>query len=304
MIRPLSIPKLWITTAQQHGNFLSFVGAAVTVVLWASAFAGIRAGLKSYSPESVALLRYLTASIVMLGFAMVKRLPVPEWRDLPGIAAMGFLGFSVYNVALNAGEVSVSAGVASFIVASAPIFMAMIAGLFFGDHLSLKGWGGILLCFLGVTIISFATDDGLNIDPRALLILLAAIVQAMYSVLQRPYLKKYGALAFISYVIWAGTLFLLIFTPRLLIDMKTASTNATLAVIYMGIFPGALAYASWSFVLSRINASVAGSFLYLVPFFAVLIAWLWLGEVPPPIALLGGLLIVCGLLVVNRLGKR
>lgn len=302
-MRTLSFPKLASLSLRDNNDLLSYVGAGVTVVLWASAFAGIRAGLKSYSPESVALLRYLTASLVMIGIAVIKRLPIPEWRDIPGIAAMGFLGFSVYNVALNAGEVSVSAGVASFIVASAPIFMAILAALFYQDRLSAKGWGGILLCFTGVSIISFATDEGLNIDPRALLILLAAIVQASYSVLQKPYLKKYGALAFITYAIWTGTAFLLIFTPQLVSDMKTATPEATLAVVYMGVFPGALAYASWSFVLSRISASVAGSFLYLVPFFAVIIAWLWLGEVPPIVALVGGMFIVCGLVIVNRLGK-
>jgi drug/metabolite transporter (DMT)-like permease len=112
------------------------LSAGLTILLWASAFAGIRAGLASYSPASVALLRYLVASIVLAGYALLKRLPLPDRHDLPGIALAGFLGFTVYNLALGAGEVSIPAGVASFIVASVPIYMAILAVGFFGERLS------------------------------------------------------------------------------------------------------------------------------------------------------------------------
>lgn len=299
----LALQKSLSTDISKNLDILTMLAAGTTVVLWASAFAGIRAGLESYSPESVALLRYLVASIVLAVVAVLKKFPLPEKRDFSQIALMGFLGFSVYNVALNAGEVTVSAGVASFIVAPAPIFMAILAALFFNDHLTPKGWGGISICLVGVTILSFAGEDGIDIDPRALLILLAAIVQASYSVGQKPLLRKYGALAFITYAIWAGTTFLLIFTPRLVNEMSSATTESSFAVVYMGIFPGALAYGTWSFVLSRINSSIAGSFLYLVPFFAVLIAWLWLGEVPSIASIVGGFIIIIGVFTVNTIGK-
>lgn len=282
---------------------LSLFGAGLTVVLWASAFAGIRVGLETYTPESLALLRYLVASVVLLIYALITRMPLPDWRDLPAIFVMGFLGFTLYNVALNAGEVGVSAGVASFIVASAPIFMVILATLFFGEHLKMWGWVGIGISFIGVTVISLTKEDGFYFDERALLILLAAIVQASYSVGQKPLLKKYGALRFITYAVWAGTVLLLVFIPTLISDFESASSESTWAIIYMGVFPGAIGYLSWSFVLSRLSASIAGSFLYLVPAFAVIIAWLWLGEVPSLLALVGGVLIVGGVVIVNTRGR-
>lgn len=282
---------------------LSLFGAGLTVILWASAFAGIRVGLETYTPESLALLRYLVASGVLLIYALITRMPLPDWRDLPAIFAMGFLGFTLYNVALNAGEVGVSAGVASFIVASAPIFMVIFATVFFGERLKVWGWIGIGISFIGVTVISLTKEDGFYFDERALLILLAAIVQASYSVGQKPLLKKYGALRFITYAVWAGTILLLVFIPTLINDLDSASSESTWAIIYMGVFPGAIGYLSWSFVLSRLSASIAGSFLYLVPAFAVIIAWLWLGEVPSLLALVGGVLIVGGVIVVNTRGR-
>ncbi len=281
----------------------TLLAALTTIVLWASAFAGIRAGLKSYAPEHVALLRYLVAAIVLGVYALLTRMPLPERRDIPRLALLGFFGFSAYNVVLNAGEVGVSAGVASFIVASAPILMALAATTFFGEKLKRWGWVGIVICFVGVSIISLSSGDGFRLEPAALLVLAAAVFQASYSVGQKPMLKKYGARRFVTYAIWAGAAFLLVFLPGLVSEMQTASLSATLAVVYMGVFPGALAYLTWSMVLSRVPASIAGTFLYTVPVFAVVIAWLWLGEVPGALALLGGALVVTGVIVVNTRGR-
>ena len=282
---------------------ITALAALTTIVLWASAFAGIRAGLKSYAPEHVALLRYLVAAIVLGIYALLTRMPLPERRDLPRLALLGFLGFSAYNVALNAGEVGVSAGVASFIVASAPILMALGSTTFFGEKLKRWGWIGIAICFIGVSIISLSSGEGFRLEPAALLVLAAAVCQASYSVGQKTMLKKYGARRFVTYAIWAGAAFLLVFLPGLVQEMRTASPGATLAVIYMGVFPGALAYLTWSIVLSRVPASIAGTFLYTVPVFAVIIAWLWLGEIPGVLALLGGLFVVAGVVVVNTRGR-
>jgi drug/metabolite transporter (DMT)-like permease len=275
-----------------------------TVVLWASAFAGIRAGLRSYSPESVALLRYLTASAALAVYALVTRMPLPARKDLPGIALMGFLGFTFYNVALNAGEQQIPAGTAALIVATAPIFVALLARIFFHEHLKAIAWVGILISFVGVGIISFESQGGFQLSFAALLVLSTAISSSIYSVAQKSYLKRYSPLQFTAYAIWAGTAFLLVFTPGLVSQIQTATTEATLAVIYMGIFPGVIGYACWAYVLSRIPAAKAGSFLYLVPPTATLIAWIWLGELPAVTALIGGVFVLGGVIIVNLIGRR
>jgi drug/metabolite transporter (DMT)-like permease len=274
----------------------------VNAILWASAFVGIRAALQSYSPQSIALFRYLIASVVMIVYALFTRMPLPKKHDLPLIALLGFLGFAVYNVALNAGENEIPAGTASFIISFDPIFMALLAFLIQKEHLTKWGWGGILLSFGGVALISFTQGSGLALTSAALLVLLAAFSKSLYSIGQRRLLKTYGPLQFVTYAIWAGTLFLLVFTPGLLSDLRQSDLRPTLAVIYMGIFPGALGYLAWSTVLSRLPSSVAASFLYLVPLFTILIAWVWLGELPHITSLFGGLLILAGTIIVNRWG--
>lgn len=279
------------------------LAALSTIVLWASAFAGIRAGLHSYTPASVALLRYLVASIVLIIYALITRMPLPHWRDLPGLAANGAIGIAFYNIALNSGEQRVLAGTASIIVASAPIYVALLATLFLHERLRRWGWLGIGVSFIGVAVISITPEQVLQISPSALLVLAAAIAQAIYSATQKPFLKRYSPLQCTACAIWAATLLLLLFTPELVQQMQTASLDSTLAVVYMGIFPGAIGYVSWAFVLAHLPASKAGSFLYLVPVVAIIIAWAWLGEIPTVLAAIGGVLVLLGVILVNVRGR-
>jgi drug/metabolite transporter (DMT)-like permease len=290
-----------LLSAEVHWQ--TYLAILLTVVFWASAFAGIRVGLQAYTPESVALLRYLTASMILIIYALLTRMSLPRWRDVPGIALTGFIGFTFYNVALNAGEEQIPAGTASLIVASAPIFVAIFAGIFFREHLRGWAWLGMLISFGGVALISVEPGQGLQLSFSALLVLAAAIAQAAYSIAQKSYLQRYTALQYTTYAIWAGTIFLLVFTPGLFEQMPAASAGATLAVVYMGLFPGAIGYISWSYALSRLPAAKAGSFLYLIPAVAIFIAWVWLGEAPEVSAWLGGGLILVGVLVVNWRGK-
>ncbi len=141
---------------------------------------------------------------------------------------------------------------------------------------------------------------GVRFDGGAFLVLLAAVSQSLYFILQKPYLQRYTPLEFTAYAIWAGTALLLIFLPGLPERLASAPAPATLAVVYLGIFPGALAYVTWARVLSRTPASKATSFLYLVPLLAIAIGWAWLGEVPTALTWLGGMGTLVGVALVNR----
>ena len=303
MTRDVDVQKTTRSGRARRIDPATAASAAATIFLWASAFAGIRVGLRSYSPEGLALLRYLIAGAALAGYALATRMPMPERRDLPALAFLGFLGFSVYNVALNAGETRVGAGVASFLIASEPLYMAALAVIWRGDRLRRRGWFGMMLSFCGVAVISLSSGDGVSLEPAALLILLAAMVKAGYSVWQKPYLDRYGSLRFVTYAVWLGVAFLLVFLPRLLTEMRAAEFEATVAIVYMGIFPGALGYFAWSYTLARLPASIAGSLLYIIPPVAAAIAWVWLGETPGPLTIVGGTGTLAGVFLVTSRGQ-
>lgn len=281
----------------------TLLAVGVTVVLWASAFAGIRAGLDGYDPEQLALLRFLVASSLLGVYAIATRMRVPARRDVPAFLLAGLLGITLYNLLLNAGQRSVGAGVASVIVNIGPIFTTLLAIAFLRERLRVWGWIGMGISFTGATIIALGRGGDLTFDPRLILVLLAALAQSMYFVRQKPLLTTYTPLECSTYVIWSGTLWLLFFLPGLPTAMGDATLEATLAVIYLGLFPAALAYFTWAYVLANMPASRAASFLYLVPPVAFLIGWLWLGEIPTLMSVLGGAIALSGVVVVQTFGR-
>jgi drug/metabolite transporter (DMT)-like permease len=284
-----------------RGNDVRLLAAVAAAVFFgASAYAAIGDALGSYSPGPLALFRMLVASAALALYATFSRMRLPRRRDLPAVALAGLLAFALYNVALNYGQLTASAGAASLIIASIPIFTALLAVAFLGERPDALGWSGIAVGFCGMALITVGEGGGFGVNAGALLVLLAALSASVYFAFQKPYLEKYGSLPFTAYAIWVGALLLLPFLPALVEEVMTAPPRATLAVVYLGIFPTIVAYATTAYVFSRLPASRAVTLEYLFPPVATLIAYLWLGEIPTILSVAGGAVALLGVALVNH----
>jgi len=241
---------------------------------------------------------------VLFAIGAAARFRLPPVRDLVRMALLGVVGVALYAVALGYGQKQIPAGSASLLIASAPVWMVVIAAAIGRERPTLGTMLGIAVSFSGVALIAAGRGIGFISGPHALAVLAAAVAGAVYTIAQRPLVARYGALPFTLAAVWGGALALSPAAVGLPAAVQAAPTSATLAILYPAIFPGALGYASWAYASARASAATAGSALYLVPAVSMVLSNLLLGEVPSGPALVGGALVLAGVAAVHRRAVR
>jgi drug/metabolite transporter (DMT)-like permease len=297
------------TTARPAaGDRLAGLALVTTIVLWASAFAGIRVALRSFSPEHLSILRLGVASAVLAAIAAARGgVRVPARGDWGRLAVVALAGMTAYQLLLNAGEVTVPAGTASLLVNVSPLVAAVLAVTLLGERLSARARAGIALGFGGAAVVALSRGGGFGFDARALLVLGAAGAQATFFVAQKGLLARSRLDAFdvTAWAMWLGTALLLPVAPGLPHAVASAAPGALVAVVYLGVGASALGFVCWAYASARVPVSFAASTLYAVPVVAAAVAWLWLGETPAPLAVAGGAVALAGVaLTAGTDGRR
>jgi drug/metabolite transporter (DMT)-like permease len=287
---------------------LAVAGALVTVTLWASAFVGIRAVIGDFAPGSLAVGRLAVGSLALGVLVAMRGFARPSRRDLLLIVGSGLLWFAVYNLALNEAERNVDAGTAAMLVNTGPIFIALFAGLFLAEGFPPRLLIGCAIAFAGTAIIGFASSaapaaDG-NVPWGILLCVVAAVAYAAGVTLQKPALRAVSPLTVTWLACVVGMVACLPFAPGLVRELGTAEPSSIAWLLYLGLFPTAIAFTTWAFALSRMPAGRLGSMTYLVPPIVIVMAWVILGEVPAWLAIAGGALCIGGVVVARSAGSR
>ncbi|WP_445148953.1 DMT family transporter [Baekduia sp. Peel2402] len=289
---------------------LVLAAALTTVVLWASAFVGIRAAGHDLSAGALTLGRLLLGTAALGALVMFQRRQagatqaafLPPRQDLPRLLMVGVLWFGVYNVALNEGERHVDAGTAAMLVNVGPVLIAVLAGVVLKEGFPRTLVAGCAIAFAGAILIGIATSDGDGLTPSVgvALCLLAALTYAIAVIAQKPLLATSSPLTVTFLACAIGTVCCLPFAPTLIDEAGRASAEALAWTAYLGLFPTALAFTTWAYALSQTSAGRMGATTYLVPPLATLFGWAYFGETPPDLALLGGALCLSGAALARR----
>ncbi|MFJ2394347.1 DMT family transporter [Streptomyces sp. NPDC087843] len=279
-------------------ELLAAGAASVTVVLWASAFVSIRSAGAAYSPGALALGRLLAGAVALGTICLLRREGLPPREAWRGIALSGLLWFGLYMVVLNWGEQQVDAGTAALVVNTGPILIALLGSRLLGDPMPPRLLAGMAVSFTGALAVGLSMSGrGGSSVLGVILCLLAAVGYAAGVVAQKPALGRASALQVTTFGCLVGAVACLPFAGQLVHEVADAPGSATLNVIYLGVFPTALAFTTWAYALARTTASRMGATTYAVPALVVAMSWLFLDEVPGALTLAGGALCLAGVAV-------
>lgn len=287
----------------------AYIEVTFAVVVWGASFIATKIALRDLTPVTVVWLRF-AIGVFILGMVVVLRrqFTIPKGKELIYYAILGFLGITFHQWLQSTGLVTAQASTTAWIVATTPVFIAILSLIFLHEKLSWLQVIGIILAALGVLLVVSKGDirsllAGHFGEPGDVLIMVSAPNWALFSILSRRGLQKHQATQMMFYVMTIGWLFtsILFLTSGNLTDIGHLTVKSILGVGFLGIFCSGLAYIAWYDGLQAVPASQVGAFLYLEPFVAVVVAWIILQEELSLSVIFGGLVILIGVRLVQKL---
>ena len=289
----MKIPRRDVTTD---------LGLLLIVLIWGVNFSVLKVLLRELDPLALNALRFPMAAVAL--WILVRRLDgslKPDPEDLRRIITLGLLGNVAYQLCFIFGVDSTFAGNASLLLATTPVwtlFLSSVAG-----HERPGGWAiiGVVGTLIGIfMVITGSRDAGTLASPTTrgdLLILIASVLWAMYTVGGRKPVTRYGALRVTAWTLWVATpiIFLMGLPSLMKTDLRTITPEAWIGITYAGLLGIGLAYLLWYRAVERIGNNRTAVYSNLVPVAALITAWIWLGEVPTTLQLIGAAVILVGL---------
>lgn len=283
----------------------AYFGLVALSAMWGFAFTAVRRADFELSPVNLALLRWLISSTLYLG--LIPSLGKPkirlERKDIPRLFAVAFAYVAGYHIPLNYAETIVSPGLAGLIFCFESVFIVILSVLLLGEKAGLRILAGLSLAVLGMLVLSIGS---FNISDLSSLygpseVVLSAASFALFTVLGKPLIQKYGAP---PTVIWSGLLGTAMMLPLLSGSLVTQagamSLDGWISVLYLSVVSSVSGSLIYSTLLGKGTASKISIQLYLVPLFSVAGGVLLLGEQVNAFTIVGGALLLGAVTLVTR----
>jgi drug/metabolite transporter (DMT)-like permease len=277
---------------------------AIALITWSSAYAGIAYALTSFTPGEVALARLAIGSLCFALLIWVRRVPLPQRSDWLQLAVLGLLGLTVYHLCLNYAETRIASGTAAILISLVPATTTTLSALWIGERIDARRMLGLGVALLGVVLVVLASGKQVKFQPMAGLVLVSVIVCSIFFVGQKPLFARNNMIGVTAFGFFAGTLGAVPFGLGLPHALMLAPWSHIAALLWLGIAPTFVGYLTWNAALRRAPASQVSSFIYFSPPIAVFIGWIWLGEEPGWLTLIGGVVTVGGVALANARRKQ
>lgn len=289
-------------------NTLPHLEALFAVIVWGASFIATKVALRDLSPIAIVWLRFtMGVAILGLAVAMRRQFSLPQRNEWGYFALLGFLGITFHQWLQSNGLQTSEASTTAWIVATTPVFMALLGWLVLKERLAVITSLGIALAFIGVLLV-VSKGDFASISvgkfgaPGDVLILISSVNWAVFSVLSRRGLKSHHASLMMFYVMTFGWIFtsILFFAGAGLNEIPNLTLNGWVGIVFLGVLCSGLAYIAWYDALQSLPAAQTGAYLYIEPLVAVVVAFFVLSEAITIVSLIGGGVILFGVWLVNR----
>ncbi|KAB3534108.1 DMT family transporter [Alkaliphilus pronyensis] len=280
------------------------IAILATVLFWGISASSNKIVLREVPPATLALLRFLIASffLAIINKKMKHNITFNP-QDKKRLVLCGVIGVSVYFIFENYGLRFISASNATILLASIPLFTVAIEAIVYKKPIGLKKMMGVFLSLIGVVLVignSISINTNLQEIVGSFLIIGAALSWAVYSILNKPLEGKYPTIILTLKQGIYGAMFLVPFAIVEYREWQAISLISWINILYLALFCSAICYFLYLYALKHLGASQTNVYINLMPFIGVIAAYLLLGERLYFLQLLGGLIILSGILIVNK----
>lgn len=273
----------------------------ILALIWGANFSVIKVAFEFLSPLGFNALRFPLASAVLVAVLLARRSPLPRRSDWVPLLLLGLVGHVGYQLCFIVGLEATTAGNGSILLATTPLWTAVLVKTLGHEEISGRLWGGMGVTILGICLVVWGGSRNVLLQSHDTLrgdalMLTAAMLWAGYTVGGRPLVERYGALPVTTWTVLVGTVGIVAAGAGSL-DVPTLRAlplGVWMAVCYAGVLGIGVAYFIWYAAVRALGSTRTALFSNLIPVVALAVAWVWLKETPTLLQLLGAGLVLFG----------
>lgn len=297
--------------AEENRLLVPRLAAFAAIAIWGVSFVATKVALAEISPTTLIATRFAMGVVLLHAILAVRREPLLPARDaVPALLLMGFVGIFVHQMVQGYGLTMTTAMKTGWLIGLTPIWSSVLAAVFLGERFGPMKLAGLVLGFVGALLVvthGVPSRELLSLPSTKgdALVLLSTLNWAAYTILGHGTIRRLGALRATSGSMLFGWILLLplFFVGGGLRELVTLSPAGWGAVLFLGIGASGLGYLFWYGALEKIESSRVAAFLYIEPLFTLAAAALVLGERITAGTVVGGIVVLAGVLLVQK-GKK
>jgi len=281
----------------------------LTTLFWSGNFVLSRGMHADIPPFSLSFWRWAVTLVILLFFG-VRHLWIQRHivrKHIGFIILQGLLGVTGFNSLIYLAMQTTTAINAVLVNSCIPVLIAVFSWILYKEVMSPRQWFGVVVSLSGVLLIitrgKIASLLAMSFNRGDLMVLIAALLWALYSANLKKYPKELHPFAYLSGIVISGLIGIFPFYLTELNSGRVLTVNGSsiITILYVAVFASVLAFIFWNRAVRSIGANKAGPFIHLMPVFSTILAVLFLGETVHVYHIQGIALIFCGILMTTLL---